>query len=157
MKSLILAAALLAIAPTTGAAPTLEPATSAARGAFLALSVPDAEASAKWYGRAFGLKVASRPPGTNKIAVIILEGDGLVVELIQSADARSRADQDPTRVQGLFKAGFIVDDLEVVLARLKAEGIAPAYGPYPAKDGQRANLIVRDNAGNLIQVFGKAK
>lgn len=157
MKKLMLALLWFALAPMAQAVPMLEPATSAARGAFFALSVPDAHASAKWYGRAFGLKVASMPPGTDKIAVIILEGEGLVVELIQSADAKPRGDIDPAKVQGLFKVGFIVDDLEVVLARLKAEGIAPAYGPYPAKDGQRANLIVRDNAGNLIQVFGKAR
>jgi hypothetical protein len=28
------------------------------------------------------------------------------------------------------------------------------FGPYPARPGQRANVIVRDNAGNLIQCFG---
>jgi hypothetical protein len=28
-------------------------------------------------------------------------------------------------------------------------------GPFPKSATQRANVIVRDNAGNLIQFFGK--
>ena len=128
-----------------------------ARGAFFALSVPDAEASARWYERTLGLKVVSRPPGTDTIKVLILEGEGVIVELIQSADAKERRDHDPQRAQGLFKAGFIVDDFDAALARFASQGVKPAYGPFPAKDGQRANFIVRDNTGNLIQVFGKER
>lgn len=30
-----------------------------------------------------------------------------------------------------------------------------AYGPFPASASQRAKVIVRDNAGNLIQLFAK--
>jgi hypothetical protein len=28
-------------------------------------------------------------------------------------------------------------------------------GPFPAHDGQRANVIIRDNAGNYLQLFAK--
>ena len=41
------------------------------------------------------------------------------------------------------------------MAPRQARGAEIAFGPFPARDGQRANLIVRDNAGNLIQFFGK--
>ena len=30
-----------------------------------------------------------------------------------------------------------------------------AFGPFPARPNQRANMIVKDNAGNLIQIFGR--
>jgi hypothetical protein len=30
-----------------------------------------------------------------------------------------------------------------------------SYGPYAKTATQRANVIIRDNAGNLIQFFGK--
>jgi len=42
-----------------------------------------------------------------------------------------------------------------VLEVLRARWVDIAMGPFPARGGQRANVIVRDNAGNLIQLFGK--
>ena len=47
--------------------------------------------------------------------------------------------------------------VEERLAALKARHVDIAYGPYPAQANQRANVIVRDNAGNLIQVFGATR
>jgi hypothetical protein len=58
-------------------------------------------------------------------------------------------------VHGLVKAGIIVDNFEDVLAAFRARRVEVAYGPFPARQKQRANVIVRDNAGNLIQVFGR--
>jgi hypothetical protein len=58
-------------------------------------------------------------------------------------------------VQGVFKVGIIVSDFEKTLAMLKAREVEIAFGPYPARSGQRANVIVKDNAGNLIQFFGR--
>jgi hypothetical protein len=57
----------------------------------------------------------------------------------------------------VFKAGLMVDDFDGVLARLKARGVEIAYGLFPARPNKRANMIIRDNAGNLIQFFGSAK
>jgi hypothetical protein len=37
---------------------------------------------------------------------------------------------------------------------LEARDVEIAFGPYPARADQRANVIVKDNAGNLIQFFG---
>jgi hypothetical protein len=62
----------------------------------------------RWYSEKLGLKVVMRVPKTDKAAVTVLEGGGLIVELIQHDDA------------------------------------------LPLN-----NVIIKDNAGNLIQVFGK--
>ena len=43
---------------------------------------------------------------------------------------------------------MIVDDFEKTVAMLKARQVEIAFGPFP-------NVIVKDNAGNLIQFFGK--
>jgi predicted enzyme related to lactoylglutathione lyase len=83
----------------------------------------------------------------------VLEGAGLTVELIHDPAARP-AKGPPGSVHGVFKAGFLVKDLEKTLAELRARGVKVAFGPFPAKDGQRANAILRDNAGNLIHVLG---
>ena len=119
----------------------------------MALSVADLAASRRWYVEKLGLRPTLEIPPANGGAVVVLEGGGLIVELVQldSAVARMRS---PERVHGFFKSGMIVDDLSRVLGVLRARGVEIAFGPYPARDGQRANAIIRDNAGNWIQLFG---
>jgi catechol 2,3-dioxygenase-like lactoylglutathione lyase family enzyme len=121
-----------------------------ATGAFFALSVPDLDASTAWYTSKFGLTVTLQTK-TEHVAVAVLEGNGLMVELIHRDGA---VPADKASVHGIFKAGAIVIDFDATLARLKERKVEVAYGPYPAKPGQRANVIFKDNAGNLIQFFG---
>jgi catechol 2,3-dioxygenase-like lactoylglutathione lyase family enzyme len=130
-----------------------------ATGAFFALSVADIDASARWYSDKLGTKVTMREPNTNGAAVAVLEGDGLIVELIQHDAAKPLNTvapnvKDPLYVHGIFKVGVIVSDFEKTLSALKTRNVEIAFGPYPARPGQRANVIVRDNARNLIQFFG---
>jgi catechol 2,3-dioxygenase-like lactoylglutathione lyase family enzyme len=122
-------------------------------GGFVALSVPDIEASIRWYTEVLGLRLASRPADSAQVKVAILEGEGLLVELLQHADAAPAAAEGTAPAQGIFKAGLLVRDFDRVVARLRARGAEIAYGPFPAREGQRANLIVRDNAGNLLQLL----
>lgn len=131
----------------------------AAAGAFFALSVADIHASGKWYAEKLGLKVTMQPPRVGPADVMVLEGGGLIVELIQHDEAVTREKltpkvSDPFKVHGYFKAGVLVKDLDKTLAMLKARGVPIAFGPFPAKDGRRANFIARDNAGNLLHFFG---
>ena len=129
------------------------PALGDARGAFMALSVADLAASRRWYIEKIGLRPTLEIPPANGGAVVVLEGGGLIVELVQldSAVARSRSAE---RLHGFFKSGVIVDDLSRVVGVLRERGVEIAFGPFPARDGQRANAIIRDNAGNWIQLFG---
>lgn len=126
-------------------------------GGFLALSVPNMAESVQWYSEKLGLSVVFEARGG--IDVTALEGGGLLVELIRDPAARSRSAacpgvSRPELVHGIFKAGFMVKDLGKTVEELGARGIPIAFGPFPARDGQRANLLIRDNAGNLIQIFG---
>ena len=122
--------------------------------AFFALSVADMKASTQWYSDKLGLKIVMQTPKQDQAAVTVLEGGGLIVELIQHDDAAS-AGKDSLLVHGIFKAGVIVDDFDQTVATLKARHVEIAFGPYPKRANQRANVIVKDNAGNLIQLFGK--
>jgi catechol 2,3-dioxygenase-like lactoylglutathione lyase family enzyme len=129
-------------------------------GAFFALSVPDLEASVRWYSEKLGLQVVTRPPPEEKAAIAVLEGNGLMVELLQLSDARPLSQAAPGvganhLVHGYFKAGMVVENYEATLELLRARGVEIAMGPFPAQPGQRANVIVRDNAGNLIQFLAK--
>lgn len=144
-RLLLLTAATLAAQPAD--APALK-----TTGAFFALSVADLKASAQWYTDKLGLKTTMEVPKRDGAAVIVLEGGGLIVELIQRDDALPPS---KTSVHGIFKAGVIVDDFDKTLAALKARHVEIAYGPYPARANQRANVIVKDNSGNLLQLFAK--
>jgi catechol 2,3-dioxygenase-like lactoylglutathione lyase family enzyme len=136
----------------------LAPASVAAKGAFFALSVPDMEASVKWYCEKLGLKIAMQVK--DKVSVTVLAGGGLIVELIHSDEAMPRAKAAPAikediLLHGFKKAGIVVADFDKTLAILKARNVEIAYGPFAAKENGMKNVIVRDNAGNLIQVFGR--
>jgi catechol 2,3-dioxygenase-like lactoylglutathione lyase family enzyme len=158
MKRLLLLAC--AVLPRSSGAQTTpaEPAFTS-HGAFFALSVADLGASTRWYAEKLGLTIVMHPPKQDKAEVTVLEGGGLIVELLQRDDAMPLAKAAPSitgnyQVHGLFKAGIIVDDFDRTLATIKGRGVEIAFGPYPATATQRANVIVRDNAGNLIQFFG---
>jgi catechol 2,3-dioxygenase-like lactoylglutathione lyase family enzyme len=131
------------------------------QGAFFALSVADIQASTKWYEEKLGLKITMQTPKQDGNQATVLEGGGLTVELIQRDAAQPLATatggkvKDNTLVYGVFKAGVVVDDFDKTLAELKARGVEVAIGPFAAKDKVPANVIVRDNAGNLLQVFGR--
>jgi catechol 2,3-dioxygenase-like lactoylglutathione lyase family enzyme len=152
---------LLCFAPLSMAAQTTPVAPAfATTGAFLALSVPDLEASAAWYAEKLGLQVIMDPPAHDGIRVKVLEGGGLIVELLHNPAAVPLRTAAPsishtTQVHGLFKAGFMVTDYDRTLATLRERGVEIAMGPFPARDGQRANVIIRDNAGNLLQLFAR--
>ena len=122
-------------------------------GAFFALSVADLAASTAWYRDKLGLSVVMEVPPQGGAAVTVLEGNGLTVELLKIDAAQPRAG-DPTLTHGFTKAGMVVKHFDRTLERLRARGVEVAYGPFPANGTQRANVIVRDNAGNLIQLFG---
>ena len=100
-----------------------------------------------------------KTPRADGVAVAVLEGGGLVVELIQHDRAAPLgrlvpAASDRVLVHGLFKAGIVVDDFDGTVAALRTRAVEIAFGPFPKRPNQRANLILRDNAGNLIQILG---
>src|SRR5262245_38932693 len=102
MKSFLLGAGLAAVAvvssPAFGKGPALQfrPVT----GAFFALSVPDMAASVSWYTDKLGLHVVNTVPGSPEVAV--LEGGGLIVELIRDPAAQPGPAQ-PELQHGVFK------------------------------------------------------
>ena len=131
------------------------------RGAFFALSVADLDASTKWYVEKLGLHITMRVARTDatRARVALLQGGGLTVELIQHDDAVPLRSLRPSRdgaisVHGIVKVGVTVDDFDKTLAALRDRGVDIAYGPYPKRPDQPANVIIRDSDGNLVQILG---
>jgi len=124
---------------------------------FFAVSVADLDASVKWYSETLEL-TARRLPGTETVKVALLEGDGLVVELIEDAQAfalRTRLPEVEKRhlVHGLFKVGYFVPDLETTVARLKERGAAFRGGIVTDTLLSARSILLLDNSGNIIQLF----
>lgn len=130
------------------------------RGAFIGLSVPDVHASANWYSEKLGLQVIFQPPPSGPSTVIVLQGGGLTVELLQDNRAVPLSQAAPSitanyLVHGIFKAGVFVKHYDKLLIALQERGIPIVLGPFPETAEQPANLLIRDNAGNLIQFFAE--
>ncbi len=150
----------LALAGTSAAArgqatPNAEPGPFAgATGAFIALSVPDFEASAAWYAEKLGLRRVMTIPRMGQIVGgAALEGDGILVELLQH-DAARPGTTPSELTHGIAKAGLMVADFDRTVAALRARGVTFFAGPYPARPGQRPNVMFMDNAGNMLQILG---
>lgn len=125
-----------------------------ATGGFIALSVPDLEASATWYSQKLGVVRTMTIPRQGAMAgVILMESAGLVVELIQLDSARAGPER-PEMLHGIAKAGILVSNFDSTVARLRARGITFFFGPYPPRNGNRANVAFLDNSRNLIQILG---
>src|SRR4051794_21666975 len=89
ISMLIWLCATTCVACQGSSAPAATPSTAAAgpfafSGGFFALSVADLEATQTWYSQKLGLKVTMRPPKTSGATAVVLEGDGLIVELVQN-------------------------------------------------------------------------
>jgi catechol 2,3-dioxygenase-like lactoylglutathione lyase family enzyme len=132
-----------------------------AQGTFIALSVADVAATSRWYHEKLGFRIVKQGEAPNKIAKFaLLESEGHILEIVQHTQARPLAEVAPAvkkahEVHGIFKVGFHVRNLDAVYKAIKERGVAIAYDIIPAKDIDLRTFIIRDNAGNLVQFFGK--
>ena len=133
----------------------------AVMGAFVALSVPDLEASSNWYAEKLGLKIVKHAVSQDKKrAATILQGNGLSVELIWLAEALPLSKIAPElqgshQVHGIFKSGLFVENLDETLKELKSQNVTFAFEPFFDEPMQCRMFAIRDNNGNILQFFGK--
>jgi catechol 2,3-dioxygenase-like lactoylglutathione lyase family enzyme len=125
---------------------------------FVALSVPDAPASARWYSEAFGLRVLGEiKPPDGAAHVILLKSETLLMEILQLRDARSPGEegiQKPQLTHGIFKVGFHVPDLDAAVARLKTLEARFETGIVEDRRHRLRFVLLRDPDGNFVQLFG---
>jgi len=138
------------------------PQPAAAEGpAFFALSVPDLDASVRWYAEMLDLE-PTRLPGSDQVQVALLQGEALIVELIQHSAAVAPEKQLPDLqkrylLHGLFKSGFFVADLDATIARLEARGARFRGDAFTDEILGARSILLLDNAGNVIQLFQRTR
>lgn len=159
--SLTMAAAASAETPAaTVEPPAAEPALPAdGTPFFIALSVASADASVAWYERVLGFEVVRRETFEEEgVSVAILRRDDALLELIDHPEARALGDLEPPvertyLVHGIFKFGFLVEDLDAVIARLEKLEVPLRGRIIEEDDGTLRSLQVVDPDGNFVQIF----
>jgi hypothetical protein len=127
---------------------------------FFALSVADAKATAEWYSRAFGVRVYHEFRAPDGGQVILLRGDRLSIEIVQVPGAQSpgaEAVKSPHKTHGLFKIGMQVVDLDAAVAHLKLLDVKFESKIVDIEQPRLRFVLVRDNEGNFVQLFGEPK
>jgi catechol 2,3-dioxygenase-like lactoylglutathione lyase family enzyme len=131
-----------------------------AEGTFIALSVSDAAASARWYEETLGLRVFKRiDPPNERVHIVLMEGGGAILELLEHPGAKARTAwhpdaKEPFEVRGIFKAGFRVAQLDSVLQGLRDRKVEIRHGPFDVPELKLRSFIAVDPDGNLLQFFG---
>ncbi len=122
------------------------------------ISVPDAEASAAWYGRMLGFEVIARmkEDGAQKMNIVHIRRGNCYIELFEVEGAKPLPDyrRDPSTdfgVHGLKHMAFEVDDVAAAVAELRAKGAEVAFGPVDTPGV--AFVFIRDNAGNPFELI----
>lgn len=139
-------------ADATAAGPAL-------RGSFFALSVADVDRIASWYVDNLGFTVDRRGQAPNApVKFAMLSRDGAVLEVLQLASAKSRADwglpAEAREVHGILKLGFIVGDVDALFAHAQARQLDVFFPLVDAKDVPMRTFGLKDPEGNIVQFFG---
>lgn len=124
---------------------------------FAAVIVKNVDTSAKWYQSVFDLKVKNRINAEGGFRIVIMESSSLLLELIENAswpDQKKLLANQPagTRIQGFFKIGFRVPDMNTWLSHLATMKVVPDR-IYTDSDTKKRNFLINDPDGNLIQFF----
>jgi catechol 2,3-dioxygenase-like lactoylglutathione lyase family enzyme len=124
---------------------------------FFAISVPNLDASVKWYVESLGLTATLLSP-TSQARIAVVRGGGLLVELIQpskpfSTETRIPRPRERYLERGFLKVGFYVEDLDATVARLKQKGARFMGTVYSDQTVGVRSILVLDNDENLIQLF----
>ena len=118
------------------------------------ISVPDIEASIKWYSDVLGFSVAKRIEfGAGKIA-FMKQGD-FYIELFEIPDSRPSVDSQTDMgqdlsIQGTKHIALMVDDLAKFADYLKKRGVNIPRGVREGEESPRA-LFIRDNSGIMLE------
>jgi glyoxylase I family protein len=123
-----------------------------------AVVVSNIDNSVRWYQSVFGVKVkTTMNDPNNTYKVVILESSSMMFELMQLKGSVVRSEAlkgkpEGTQIQGHFKIGFTVKDLDACLRHLKALKVDVPQVWTDSATGKR-NFLITDPDGNLIQFF----
>ena len=124
-----------------------------------AVSVPDLEATAAWYERVFGFHMSyvdGLPDGSVRIGH--MAGPGIMLEIFEAQGAAPLPEERRYPNQDILTHGnkhlaFGVPDGPAAKAQLEALGVEIVL---VAEVNNTYGLFIRDNNGNLIELFDES-
>ncbi|MBQ9980269.1 MAG: VOC family protein [Oscillospiraceae bacterium] len=124
-----------------------------------AISVADAEASAKWYNEIFGFTTVSDTVAAHLNArKIMMELDGFQLEIFQylGDDAKCVPEDrlnpnDDLKTYGTKHVAYQVENLRELTAELNVKGVRIVKGPVP--NGNDLLTFILDNSDVLIELM----
>jgi len=117
-------------------------------GAYFAVIVSDIEVSREWYQNNLQLEQRTRFSEDGRYDVVNLARPGLFVELLELDAATDRPEG---RIEGPFKVGFLVADVEAFAASLPETESAPRI--LHDERNKLLMLQLRDPDGYIVQVM----
>jgi len=117
----------------------------------IAVTTRNAGPLVAWYRATFGLSpVRTIHPEGENLTVTMLDGALATVEILSRPDAQQAG--SAMRRIGIYKAGFMVDDLDPWIAKWRAANLMFAGGPFDDEMTGLRSVILADPDGNLIHV-----
>jgi catechol 2,3-dioxygenase-like lactoylglutathione lyase family enzyme len=128
---------------------------------FHALRVKDIDASITWYCEVLGLNQYNRVDSKERgFKQVNLQNEFMLIELVElvemvTPDEALKAFAQKTKLAGIHKVRFLVDEIEVFHNKLEKLGVE-FYGNI-VKDVVSGNstFLVKDPDGNILQFFEK--
>ena len=126
---------------------------------FTAIIVTDIEESVEWYKTIFLLEEINRFESEERgFIIVLLKKDEFTLELLELKNSIRPKEvipdyNDKTKVQGLFKIGFKVNDFEGWIKHLKASDAKLLGDIVTDPTLNKKMVIITDPDGNRIQFF----
>lgn len=136
----------------------IKPSDIQGQGAFMALVVPNLEASIHWYETNLGLRLVKRGKSSFVAAQnAALVGHNIFVELIHFDVNKPVVNDGNSKILplGIAKVGMILGgkDFDFIAEHLKKEGVEFIGGIFEDKEMKVRSFLVKDNSGYRIQFF----
>lgn len=127
---------------------------------FNAILVEDIEVSQYWYQEVLGYEMVSESKINEGFSVVNLKKGSAALELIQLPTALSPAEAIPgfdakTRINGFFKMGFLVVDLDQWMTFLQEKQVQLSGNVVQDPVTEKRMVIILDPDGNRVQLFEK--
>ena len=126
---------------------------------FTALIVDDINKSIEWYRTILGLEVHNKTELKDRgLAMANLKKEGIWLELIEMESAVSENEimkdmEKPSRIQGIFKTGFLLPEFDKWIAFLEEADVDFHGSVVKDSNTGKRTVIIKDPDGNRIQFF----